>query len=169
MRRCLTEWSSRYNLVSTGSALYDEYRLRSRPVSFKGARGALLGPCSGGCMVTDLVDVKAAPLVSVIIPTHNRAPQLRAALRSVFAQEGRSDLFDLDVIVIDDASTDDTCDVVREFPLARYLRFDVNRGPSAARNAGINVCKGRYVAFLDDDDIWLSTHLKVQVPILEQQ
>jgi FkbM family methyltransferase len=120
-------------------------------------------------MVTDSVDVKAAPLVSVIIPTHNRAPQLRAALRSVFAQEGRSDLFDLDVIVIDDASTDDTCDVVREFPLAQYLRFDVNRGPSAARNAGINVCKGRYVAFLDDDDIWLSTHLKVQVPILEQQ
>lgn len=111
----------------------------------------------------------AKPLVSVIIPTHNRALPLREAVNSVFAQEGRGELFDLEVVVIDDASSDETPDIVRQLPSVRYLRFDVNRGPSIARNAGIVASTGRYVAFLDDDDIWLPTHLKVQVPILEQQ
>ena len=111
----------------------------------------------------------ATPVVSVIIPTHNRASMLREALNSVFAQEGRGELFELDVIVIDDASSDETGDIVREFPPVKYLRLDVNRGPSIARNAGIRASTGRYVAFLDDDDIWLPAHLKIQVPILEHQ
>ncbi len=51
----------------------------------------------------------------------------------------------------------------------QYLRFEYNRGPSRARNAGIAASTGRYVAFLDDDNIWLPTRMKVQVPILEQQ
>jgi glycosyl transferase family 2 len=113
--------------------------------------------------------IPAKPLVSVIIPTHNRARLLREAVNSVFAQDGLGELFDLEVIVIDDASSDDTFDIVRQFPSLRYLRFDVNRGPSIARNAGIAGSAGRYIAFLDDDDIWLPARLKVQVPILEHQ
>ena len=111
----------------------------------------------------------AIPLVSVIIPTHNRALMLREALISVFAQEGRGKLFELEVIVIDDASSDETGVIVRQFPLVRYLRFETNRGPSAARNAGIKSSKGGYVAFLDDDDLWLPNRLMAEVPILEKQ
>lgn len=111
----------------------------------------------------------AIPLVSVIIPTHNRAQMLREALNSVFAQEGRGKLFELEVIVIDDASSDETGTIVRQFPLVRYLRFETNRGPAAARNAGIKSTTGGYVAFLDDDDLWLPNRLMAEVPILEKQ
>jgi FkbM family methyltransferase len=109
------------------------------------------------------------PLVSVIIPTHNRASLLREAVSSVFAQEGRGDLFDLEVIVIDDASSDATSAIVQDFPGLRYLRFTVNKGPSAARNAGIAASTGKYIAFLDDDDLWFPNRLRVQVPIMEEQ
>ena len=109
------------------------------------------------------------PLVSVIIPTHDRASLLREAVSSVLAQEGRGDLFDLEVIVIDDASSDDTPAVAQEFPGLRYLRFNVNKGPSAARNAGIAASTGKYIAFLDDDDLWLPNRLRIQVPIMEEQ
>ncbi|MCS6316685.1 MAG: FkbM family methyltransferase [Nitrospira sp.] len=111
----------------------------------------------------------AIPLVSVIIPTHNRALLLGEALTSVFAQEGRGKLFEVEVIVIDDASSDETSAIVRQFPLVRYLRFETNRGPAAARNAGIKSSKGGYVAFLDDDDLWLPNRLMAEVPILENQ
>jgi FkbM family methyltransferase len=111
----------------------------------------------------------AKPLVSVIIPTHNRARMLREALNSVFAQEGLGTLFELEVIVIDDASSDETGAIVCEFPLVRYLRLETNRGPAAARNAGIKFSKGEYVAFLDDDDLWLPNRLVAEVPILEKQ
>jgi FkbM family methyltransferase len=109
------------------------------------------------------------PLVSVIIPTHDRAPLLREAVTSVFSQEGRGALFDLEVIVVDDASSDDTPAIAQEFPGLRYLRFNVNKGPSAARNAGIVASTGKYIAFLDDDDLWLPNRLRVQVPIMEEE
>ncbi len=107
------------------------------------------------------------PLVSVIIPSRNRAAMLREALGSVFAQEGVGDIFEMEVIVIDDASSDDTPEVVRQFPKVRYLRFETNQGASGARNAGIQASKGTYIAFLDDDDIWFTHRLKAHVPIIE--
>lgn len=109
------------------------------------------------------------PLVSVIIPTYNRVQLLREAVASVLAQEGRGQLFDLEVIVVDDASSDGTPAIAQEFPGLRYLRFDINKGPSAARNAGIAASTGKYVAFLDDDDLWLPRRLELQLPILEQE
>jgi FkbM family methyltransferase len=114
-------------------------------------------------------DLATLPLVSVVIPTHDRSSLLREAVSSVFAQEGRGELFDLEVIVVDDASSDDTPAVAREFPGLRYLRLNVNKGPSAARNAGIAASTGKYIAFLDDDDLWLPNRLRVQVPIMEEQ
>ena len=107
------------------------------------------------------------PLVSVIIPSRNRAKLLREALTSVFAQEGAGEQFEMEVVVIDDASSDDTPEVVRHFPAVHYLRFDTNQGASGARNAGILAIKGKYIAFLDDDDIWFPHRLKAHVPLIE--
>lgn len=110
---------------------------------------------------------KEKPLVSVIIPTHNRAELLREALDSVYAQEDLGETFEIEVIVVDDASTDHTPDVVRACPEVRYLRHETNRGPSAARNTAIRASAGKYVALLDDDDLWYPHRLRVQVPLLE--
>lgn len=107
------------------------------------------------------------PLVSVIIPTYNRATLLQKALDSVYAQEGVSDKFEMEVIVVDDASSDDTPEVIRGYPGVRYIRLQKNQGEPVVRNAGIKASKGKYVTFLDDDDVWLPHKLTVQVPVLE--
>lgn len=90
------------------------------------------------------------PRFSVIIPTYNRAALLRDALASVFAQR----FADFEVLVVDDGSTDDTGTVLAELAdRITVLRQD-NRGPGAARNAGCAQARGRYLAFLDSDDVW---------------
>jgi glycosyltransferase involved in cell wall biosynthesis len=109
------------------------------------------------------------PLVSAIIATHNRATVLRRALESVYAQEGAGRQFDIEVIVVDDASTDATPEGMRQFyPSARYIRLAKNRGASEARNFGLAASQGRFVAFLDDDDVWLAHKLRAQLPVLER-
>ncbi len=107
------------------------------------------------------------PLISAIVPTYNRADSLPTALRSIYAQEGAGVHFDVEIFVVDDASTDATPDLIGEHPAVRHIRLPVNRGVSAARNAGIRASRGRYVAFLDDDDIWLPHKLLQQVRALE--
>ncbi len=90
------------------------------------------------------------PLFSVIIPTYQRAHLIARALDSVFAQE----LDDQEVIVVDDGSTDNTDAVLRRYePRIRLIR-QANKGPGAARNAGARVATGKYIAFLDSDDLW---------------
>ena len=109
------------------------------------------------------------PLVSVIIPTHNRATLLPTALDSVYGQKGIGEQFDLEVIVVDDASTDSTSDIVRQsYPSARYICLAKNRGVSGARNSGLAASQGRFVAFIDDDDVWLAHRLQAQLPVLER-
>src|SRR5579864_7714251 len=113
----------------------------------------------------------ARPLVSTIIPTHNRAALLPRALDSVYAQEGIGELFDQEVIVVDDASTDRTFEVVQRYPYVRYVRLaaprrESSRGASAAQNAGIRASRGTLLAFLHDDDMWLPHRLSVQVAML---
>jgi glycosyltransferase involved in cell wall biosynthesis len=110
---------------------------------------------------------RSTPLVSVVIPTHNRAELLRRALDSVYAQEGLGRQFELEVIVVDDASTDHTAEVVRRYESVRYVRVGTNRGAAAARNAGIATSTGTHLAFLDDDDVWLPHRLRLHVPVLE--
>jgi glycosyltransferase involved in cell wall biosynthesis len=107
------------------------------------------------------------PTVSVIIPTRNRSRLLRNALDSVEAQEGRGDVFDLEVLVVDDASVDDTPDVVRRYPSVRYIRLETNQGPAAARNRALRGSTGAYVALLDDDDSYLPHRLRIHVEALE--
>jgi len=107
------------------------------------------------------------PLVSVIIATHDRAQLVKQALASVYAQEGLDEEFEMEVIVVDDASSDSTPEVVRAYPGARYIRLEKNLGEAGARNVGIQASKGAYVAFLDDDDLWLPYKLRMQVPVLQ--
>lgn len=104
------------------------------------------------------------PTVSVIIPTYNRARLIGEAIQSVLDQT----FTDLELIVVDDGSTDNTESVVTEFkdPRVRYIHQE-NMGISAARNAGIHNTQGRYVAFLDSDDLWLPQLLELQVRFLD--
>ena len=103
------------------------------------------------------------PRVSVIVPTYNAAATIREALASVAAQT----FTDFEVIVIDDASTDQTPRILEdEFagrPGVHVLLQARNQGPAAARNAGMAQACGRWVAFLDGDDAWLPDRLAVQI------
>ncbi|MPZ48109.1 MAG: glycosyltransferase [Dehalococcoidia bacterium] len=98
-------------------------------------------------------------LVSVVIPAYNGERFLRAAIESVLRQEGVS----LEVIVIDDGSTDGSGDVARSFgPPVVCLRQE-NGGLGAARNAGVLAARGQYLASLDADDLWTEGKLAIQI------
>jgi glycosyltransferase involved in cell wall biosynthesis len=102
-------------------------------------------------------------VISVIIPTFNRAHCIRRALESVKAQESA----DLEVIIGDDASTDDTVAAVKELmPEATVVCLPVNRGAAAARNAALKIAKGDLISFLDSDDEWLPGKLEKQIRFL---
>jgi glycosyltransferase involved in cell wall biosynthesis len=99
--------------------------------------------------------------VSVILPTFNRAHTLRRAIESVLAQSHA----ELELIVVDDASTDNTAGLVEAIRDARvrYLPQGVNRGPAAARNTGIRAARHALIAFQDSDDRWLPGKLAAQL------
>ncbi len=104
------------------------------------------------------------PLVSVVIPAYNASRTIRQTLDSALRQE---DIADIEVIVVDDGSTDDTAEVVasHEDPRVRLLQR-ANGGVASARNAGIGVARGTWVAFLDSDDIWLPHKLARQLELM---
>ena len=108
----------------------------------------------------------AFPLVSVCIGTYNRELYIREALDSVFAQTYPN----IEVIVVDDASTDKTVDIVREYGDRVQLAVrDVNSGlPAVPRNQGLGLAQGKYVAFLDSDDVWFPDKIERQVDQLER-
>ena len=105
-------------------------------------------------------------MISVIIPTYNRAGVLERAVRSVLNQEG----VELELIVVDDGSTDGTRQVLDGIgdPRIRYERLPGRSGACAARNRGIELARGDYVAFQDSDDEWLPGKLATQLRQLEQ-
>lgn len=104
------------------------------------------------------------PLVSVVIPAYNAARWLDATLRSAVAQTYRP----IEVLVVDDGSTDATAEIASAFgPPVRCIR-QTNAGAAAARNRGINDSAGAYVALLDADDLWAPEKLEVQVAVLER-
>jgi glycosyltransferase involved in cell wall biosynthesis len=107
--------------------------------------------------------VKAAPRISVVIPTYQRREECKRAVESALAQEYSP----LEVLVCDDHSTDGTEEDFRawaqEEPRLRYYRLSRNQGsPAPARNLGIRNARGEWVALLDDDDRWLPGKLAVQ-------
>src|SRR5215216_1764150 len=102
--------------------------------------------------------------VSAIIPTYNSARYLTEAVDSVLAQT----VEDVEVVVIDDGSTDETELLMRGYgSRVRYLRQQ-NGGVARARNRGIEESRGQYVAFLDADDVWVPNKLERQVAALEK-
>ena len=106
-----------------------------------------------------------SPQITVIIPTRNRAALLPRAVNSVLAQTRA----DFELLIIDDASTDDTPAVIAALaaPRVRALRHHANRGASAARNLGIAEARGRYAAFLDDDDELTPDSLAARAALLD--
>jgi glycosyltransferase involved in cell wall biosynthesis len=105
------------------------------------------------------------PAVSVVIPVYNRASTIARALLSVVAQTIR----DLEIIVVDDASTDGTVEVIRQIndPRVICIACDTNGGAAAARNRGIAAATGSYIAFLDSDDYWDPDKLERQLKYFE--
>jgi len=101
--------------------------------------------------------------VSVIVPTCDRPALLRQALASIRALEGADLTFE--ILVGDNGSASETRAVVEEFG-AVYLNA-TTRGPSAARNVGLRAATGDYIAFLDDDDVWLPQHVRPHIAYLE--
>jgi len=105
------------------------------------------------------------PKVSVVIPVFNRPAAVRRAIASVLAQTCQ----DFEIIVVDDASTDDTPATVTAIgdPRVTLVRHDRNRGGGAARNTGIRRGTAPFVAFLDSDDEWLPAKLERQLEVFE--
>jgi len=101
--------------------------------------------------------------VSVIIPTYNYGRFIREAIDSVLAQTYHG----LEIIVVDDGSTDDTQRIVAGFGNRIMTVRQNNAGPAAARNAGMAVARGEYLAFLDSDDLWLPEKIDKQIALFE--
>ena len=103
------------------------------------------------------------PLATVVIPTYNHARYVGEAIRNVL----RPDYRPIEIIVVDDGSTDDTAQVVGEFgATVCYIRQE-NRGLSAARNAGIRLAAGEYVGLLDADDLYEPHFVSTLVRLLQ--
>lgn len=109
---------------------------------------------------------ESRPLVSIVIPTYNRADLLLQAIQSVLTQT--YEYFEL--LIVDDHSTDQTPHIVKNITDSRvhYIRLNKNQGAPAARNIGLKKAKGELIAFLDSDDQWDSTKLKKQVQIFNR-
>lgn len=103
--------------------------------------------------------------ISVVLPTYNREKTLTRSIDSVLEQTFQ----DFELIVVDDASTDDTTTVIDQYDDSRiqFVSHEENRGGSAARNTGIDRAEGEYIAFLDSDDEWKPSKLQRQIERLE--
>ncbi|HEX6159111.1 MAG TPA: glycosyltransferase family 2 protein [Thermoanaerobaculia bacterium] len=104
--------------------------------------------------------------VSVILPVYNRAGMIGAAIDSVVAAAAA---LPIEIIAVDDASTDDTWQVLRAMPDVRAIRLERNSGQSAARNHGLALARGRFVKYLDSDDFLLPDHFTREVRALEDE
>ncbi len=106
------------------------------------------------------------PLVSVILPVHNGQRTLKETIDSVLRQSFR----DFELIVVDDASTDSSIDIINSFqdPRIKYL-YRVNKNVACSRNQGIKEAQGKYISFIDADDLWTEDKIEEQVLALEAE
>jgi glycosyltransferase involved in cell wall biosynthesis len=102
------------------------------------------------------------PLVSVVIPTYNRAYILRDSICSALEQSVNTE-----VLVVDDGSSDDTASVVAGYKDRVIYLHQVNQGAGAARSLGVRSARGAYIAFLDSDDVWVSDKVKTELEMFE--
>jgi glycosyltransferase involved in cell wall biosynthesis len=104
------------------------------------------------------------PLVSVVIPTHNRWPMIAEAVQSVLTQT----FGDFELIVVDDGSIDNTARLLSSCDPRLQVLSQPHTGVAAARNAGVARSRGKYIAFLDSDDLWSPAKLAIQADFMEQ-
>jgi glycosyltransferase involved in cell wall biosynthesis len=106
----------------------------------------------------------AQPTVSIVIPAYNREGQIERAIQSVLDQ----DIDNIEILVIDDCSKDNTVAVVESITDNRVtlIKHAKNKGEAGARNTGVKAAKGTYVAYLDSDDYWLPDKLKAQLDVM---
>ena len=103
-------------------------------------------------------------MISIIIPTYNRANIINRTIMSVLAQTEK----DLEVIIIDDGSTDNTCNIIKNLNDNRIQYFyKKNGGAASARNLGLSKAQGKYITFLDSDDCWPERYLEVMLTSLQ--
>lgn len=110
------------------------------------------------CKVTD-----SPSLVSVIMTVYNGEKYIEKALQSIIDQ----DYSNVEIIVIDDGSTDNTAKIIRQFPTEISYHYQKNSGIATGWNNGVEKARGTYLSFIDSDDIWTDGKLKFQVQILE--
>src|SRR5690242_9830310 len=112
-------------------------------------------------------DPMKVPRCTVILPTHNRAATLRRAVASVIAQNES----DFELIIVNDASTDNTRAWLASIgdPRIRVVHLEHNQGPSVARNIGINMAAAPVLAFLDSDDVYYEERLSVSLAVFDRE
>jgi len=109
-------------------------------------------------------------MISVIIPTYNRASFLKEAIQSVLDQDYFASLNHappFELLIIDDGSTDNTEEIVRTFGDRVKYHYQANKGISASRNFGLSLARGDHIAFLDSDDLWKKAKLRIQMNLIE--
>lgn len=104
------------------------------------------------------------PKVSVIIPTYNNAKYIDKSINSVLSQTYK----DFEIIIVDDGSSDNTKEVLKQYNGKIKYYYQENKGVSFARNKGIRESSGEYIAFLDSDDVWFPNKIEIQILILEK-
>ncbi|QWC22570.1 glycosyltransferase family 2 protein [Bacillus haikouensis] len=106
-------------------------------------------------------------LVSVIMPTYNSSNYINETIKSVLNQTYHN----WELIVVDDCSTDNTCEIVKSFikeePRIKYFKLEINSGAAIARNKAVELAGGHYMAFLDSDDIWFPDKLNKQITFMK--
>lgn len=110
------------------------------------------------------------PLVSVIMPTYNCAKYIAQSIESVTEQT----MSDWELVVVDDNGTDNTGEIVQDFQKRYphkidYIKLPQNGGPGVARTEGIRRARGKYIAFLDSDDLWLPQKLELQIAFMKEK
>lgn len=115
-----------------------------------------------------LIDVKEGPIVSVIMPVYNASKFIGEAIESVLAQTCKN----WELIIIDDASSDNSSQIIEEFSAADsriiFEKLGINHGPDFCRNKATERAKGEYIAFLDSDDSWTPQKLEVQLNFMKE-
>lgn len=106
--------------------------------------------------------------VSVICPSYNSSPYIRGTLESLQAQTFEN----WEMLIVDDCSTDNSVEIIQEFAKRddriKLIKLEKNSGAAVARNKAIEVAQGRYIAFLDSDDLWLPNKLEKQIEFMQQ-
>ena len=108
------------------------------------------------------------PLISVIIPCYNAENYILQAVGSVKSQKGTNQLFKLELIVVDDCSTDNTCELLKQHNVKCYSTKANSGGPNRGRNIGLELAKGDYICFMDHDDVWMKNRLVRQLESMNQ-